>query len=178
MGGKTMTREKKTVAFLMALVCLGLGIWVMCLRQRFVTEFDARQEILEKGSTTMGRACYVKHTGFMNIGVRYALVKYPVDGESYECELRFAQNYQKLPHDVDPQGEHIVLVSYDAANPGRAAIACAQKGWKLAKASLLILTLLLWSYALIFMCLLGKGIKEGMSVLSRKNSVYVTSSYR
>ena len=130
-------------------LCIACAIWLRSMRFELVPSFDARQVAMEYGDTVIGTARYVKHEGFTNMGVRYAVLEYEVEGKGYQSEVRFAQNFRKLPGEEDAAGRHPVVIHYDVKDPENAAIECAQKGWKLAKISLLAMEILLWLNAAI-----------------------------
>jgi len=136
--------KKLITTVFMLIIAAACALWVQSIRNELVPGFDARQEVMESGETVTGSATYVKHSGLMNWGVKYAELEYEVDGKLYHSEVRFAQNFRKLPGEEDSQGRHPVVIHYDEDEPETAAIECAQKGWKLARFSLLMIIILLW----------------------------------
>ena len=126
---------------ILAIVC---GFWLFSLRKDMAPDFDARQAAMEYGETVTGTASYVKHKGIMNWGVRYADLCYEVEGKTYHCENRFAQNFRKLPGEADYEGRYPVVIHYNDKHPEIGVIECAQKGWKMAKFSLLFCAIFLW----------------------------------
>lgn len=154
-----MKQPKISVIIITFIATLACAFWLCSARSELVPAFDARQEVLESGATVTGTASYVKHKGLMNWGVRYAELEYAVDGKTYHSEVRFAQNYRKLPGEADAQGRYPVVIHYDENEPESAAIECAQKGWKMARFSLLFIIILLFLYAalmLLGLVVLGK----------------------
>ena len=139
-------------AFILFALTVTMGVWILSLRKDLIEYFEPRQELLERGEAVQGRARIFHKEGLLNLGVRYIEIVYEKDGEEHTGEARMAQNFRKLPGEESENGWHQVRAYCDPDGGELVTIDRAQKGWKLAKFSMIALPVFLFLYsAVIFL---------------------------
>lgn len=165
-----MKKRMAVKAFIMFVLAVTMGVWFLSMRKDLIEYFDPRQELLESGEAVQAKARVFRKEGLMNFGVKYVEIVWEKDGEEHVGEARMAQNFRKLPGEEDGNGWHPVRAYCDPEGSGLVTIDRAQKGWKLAKLSLLILSLFfLADSALLFLGFLA-ALAENAEEKKRKEA--------
>ena len=143
-----MKNRTAVKAFIMFALTVAMGVWLLSMRKDMIEYFEPRQELLESGEVVQAKARIFHKEGVLNIGVRYIEIVFEKDGEEHHGEARMAQNFRGLSGEEDEYGWHQVRAYCDAEGE-LVTIDRAQKGWKLAKFSMVALPVILFLNAAI-----------------------------